>query len=345
MKGERMKGLVIREPGLVELASDIPMPEIDEYQALCRNVGCGICNGTDLKLIDGSLRGMGAYPNVFGHEAVGEVIAVGGKVRNFKIGDYVLRSCLPDMPGLAGRWGGFAQFGIVDDYCARIEDGVEADDGFRTRQVIPPGIDPIDATMIITLKEVAAALVRLDLKPGMDVVVVGCGPVGLAMLSMCRCMGAGRLALAGHHEERLQTALRLGADRVVNTRNTDLAAFCRKAFPNGVDMLIDCVGRVEVINQAMQIMKEEGKIALYGIGMHNGDCINWEDAPYNFNIHSVQWPIAKYEQQVHDFVCEKVLSGEVNLKEFVSHVLPVEQYEEGLALVRSRKGKKVVLSF
>lgn len=340
-----MKGLVIPEPGKVELRHDLPMPEIDAYQALCKNIGCGICNGTDIKLIDGGLREYGAYPNVFGHEAVGEVIRVGEKVRSFKVGDRVLRSCLMDMDRLHSRWGGFAEYGLVDDYWARVEDGVQADDGFRTRQVLPPQIDAVDATMIITLKEVAAALVRLGMKEGMDVAVVGCGPVGLAMAAMCKCMGAGRLLLAGHHAERLETAIALGADFAINTRDTDMVEFVRKEFPAGLDLLIDCVGRVSIINQAMHVVKEEGKIALYGIGMHNGDCIDWEDAPYNFNIHSVQWPIAKYEEQVHDFVCRQVVDGKVDLKRFVTHALPVERFEEGLELVRSRKGLKVVLTF
>lgn len=340
-----MKGLVITEPGKVELRNDLPMPEIDDYQALCKNIGCGICNGTDLKLIDGRLRDFSVYPNVFGHEAVGEVIRVGSKVHSFKVGDRVLRSCLPDSVQMSSRWGGFAEYGLVDDYWARIEDGVPADDGFRTRQVIPPQIDAVDASMIITLKEVAAALLRLEMKADMDVVVVGCGPVGLAMASMCKCMGAGKLLLAGHHNDRLQTALELGADYAINTKEIDLVDFIEEKFPNGIDLLIDCVGSVAVINQAMCVMKEEGKIALYGIGMHMGDCIDWDHVPYNFNIHSVQWPIAKYEEQVHDFVCKQITDGRVNLKWFVSHVLPVEEFDTGLELVRNRKGRKVVLTF
>ena len=340
-----MKGLMIQSSGQIKLAEDMLMPEIDDYQALCRTVACGICNGTDLKLLDGGLRLYGAYPCLLGHEAVGQVIRVGKKVRHFHEGDYVLRSCMPDMPGLHSRWGGFAEYGMVDDYHARIEDGVPAEDGFRTRQVIPAGIDPVDATMIITLKEVTAALVRLGLKPGSSVVVVGCGPVGLAMAAMSKRMGAARVLLAGHHEERLQAAVNLGADEAVNTKTTDLVAYAKGSFPEGVDLFVDCVGKASIIDQAMQLMKEEGKIGLYGIGMHTGDCIDWEKAPYNFDIHSVQWPIAHYEEEAHDLVCRQVVEGGLDLKLFVTHVLPVEQYKEGIELVRSRKGCKVALTF
>ncbi len=51
-----MKGLIVNGDGKVVLASDIPMPEIDDYQVITRTIACGICNGTDLKLAEGKLK-------------------------------------------------------------------------------------------------------------------------------------------------------------------------------------------------------------------------------------------------------------------------------------------------
>ena len=73
-----MKGLVVESAGKICLHDDLPLPEIDEYQVLCRNVGCGICNGTDMQLIRGQMPFI-QYPFVLGHEAVGQVVAVGKK--------------------------------------------------------------------------------------------------------------------------------------------------------------------------------------------------------------------------------------------------------------------------
>ena len=72
-----MKGLVVESAGKICLHDDLPLPEIDEYQVLCRNVGCGICNGTDMQLINGQMPFI-QYPFVLGHEAVGQVVAVAG---------------------------------------------------------------------------------------------------------------------------------------------------------------------------------------------------------------------------------------------------------------------------
>ena len=110
-----MKGLVVEAAGKICLREDLPLPEIDAYQVLCRNVGCGICNGTDMQLINGQMPFI-QYPFVLGHEAVGQVVAVGEKVRSFQEGDYILRSALPGLPGYHSFWGGFAEYGVADDY-------------------------------------------------------------------------------------------------------------------------------------------------------------------------------------------------------------------------------------
>lgn len=340
-----MKGLVIEGNGKAALAHDIPVPEINDYQVLTKTIACGICNGTDLKLIEGKLRGFSVYPAVLGHESVGEVVQVGKKVRNYKVGDHVLRTSLTNMKEYYSLWGSFAEYGTADDYEAEIEDGVPADEGRCTQQVIPSQIDAADGTMIITLKEICSALHRLDLQPGISVAVVGCGPVGLSMTALARLMGAGKVVMAGHHRERLKAAEKLGADLAFSSKEQDVVKTVKAYMPEGVDLFVDCVGRTSIIDQGMQIVKETGKIGLYGIGMHTGDVIDWDKAPYNFNLHSVQWPIALEEKKVHDEVIGYILDGKLDLKDFVSHVLPVEEFEQGIELVKTRKGLKVALKF
>ena len=340
-----MKGLIVRGDGTLELSDQIPMPEIDDYEAVTKTIACGICNGTDLKLIEGKLKGFSDYPAVLGHESVGEVIRVGSKVRNLKVGDRVLRTILKPAEKYNSLWGSFAEYGYVNDYAARIEDGVEADEGTCTHQVIPRNIDPVDGVMIITLKEICSALHRLGMQRGMNVVVVGCGPVGISMAALAKVMGTGKLMLSGHHEERLDVAKKMGADRVINSKNENLIRAVRDYMPEGVDLFVDCVGRAGIIDQGRQVVKETGKIGLYGIGMHTGDLIDWDNAPYNFQIHSVQWPVSQEERKVHDEVVGYVLDGKINLKDLVTHRFPIDAYEEGFQMVKNREGLKVALEF
>jgi len=119
-----MKGIVVYRDGTIKV-EDLPKPEIHEYQALVQNLSCGICNGTDLKLIHGSFKGFDTYPAVLGHESVGRVVEVGSKVTSFKPGDLVLRSILETVGDdrFSSGWGSFAEYGVVGDIAAMKRDG------------------------------------------------------------------------------------------------------------------------------------------------------------------------------------------------------------------------------
>ena len=217
-----MRGLVVDGKGNVMLKHDIPMPTVSDYTAVVKTLACGICNGTDVKLREGHLNGFDTYPAVLGHESVGRVVETGKKVISYKKGDLVLRSGLDDMPPLYhSLWGSFGEYGRVTDYQAMARDGVAADISDISQQVIPSEIDPVDGVMIITLKEVCAAVKRLGVGPGDYVAVSGCGPVGLALVKFCKLAGASYVALSGHHDERLGVAKKLGADLAVNSRKAN----------------------------------------------------------------------------------------------------------------------------
>ena len=88
---KKMKTLIVDEDGNLNVC-EIPIPDINENQALVKTISCGICNGTDAKLIHRKFKGVdkSEYPLMLGHEGVGKVIAVGKNVTSYKIGDVVL---------------------------------------------------------------------------------------------------------------------------------------------------------------------------------------------------------------------------------------------------------------
>ena len=134
-----------------------------------------------------------------------------------------------------------------------------------------------------------SALKRLDMRPGLDVVIAGCGPVGIAMANLCRIMGAGKILLGGHHLARMQKALQLGADVAVNTREEDLTSRIREEMGKAA-LFIDAVGNGAVLSHGLRSVKPEGVIGIYGIGLHSTQAVAWEDADYCWEIRSVQWP-------------------------------------------------------
>ena len=340
-----MKGLVTDGRGGIFLREDIPMPKMGEYDGLVKTVGCGICNGTDLKLADGHLKGFGTYPAVLGHEAVGRVIRTGTKVRNYREGDLVLRSELPDRGQYYSLWGGFSEYALVTDCDAMEEDGLTIQDvGARSKTVVPDGIDGTDACMLITLEEIYSALKRLDMRAGQNVVIAGCGPVGIAMANLCRILGAGKILLGGHHKARMQKALELGADVAVDTREEDLSLRIREEMGKA-DLFIDAVGNGTVLSHGLRSVKPGGVIGIYGIGLRSTQPVAWEDADYCWEIRSVQWPDYGHLVTIQKETADLVLEGKLHLSDYVTHRLPVEDYERGFELVKNREGLKVVLTF
>ena len=81
-----MKSVIVPAPGKIEIR-EVETPAINAYQALVKTEMVALCNATDSKLIAGHFPGVDTYPLALGHENAGIVVAVGEKVRNFKVGD------------------------------------------------------------------------------------------------------------------------------------------------------------------------------------------------------------------------------------------------------------------
>ena len=83
-----MKTVIVPAPGKIEIRQ-VETPVINAYQALVKTEMVALCNATDSKLVAGKFPGVDTYPLALGHENAGIVVAVGEKVRNFKMGDRV----------------------------------------------------------------------------------------------------------------------------------------------------------------------------------------------------------------------------------------------------------------
>ncbi|MBU0607319.1 MAG: alcohol dehydrogenase catalytic domain-containing protein, partial [Armatimonadetes bacterium] len=155
-----MLAAVVEQPGRL-VVREVPMPTIDETECLVKILACGLCNSTDRKLLDGHFRykGPDAYPGILGHESVGRIVECGVAVESFKEGDLVLRpgASYPPGQGPNSMYGGLAQYGKVKD---------PRHGGSPMHQLVPAEIDPVDATLLVTLKETLSWLQRWLPTPG-----------------------------------------------------------------------------------------------------------------------------------------------------------------------------------
>ena len=126
-------------------------------------------------------------------EAIGRVVACGAMVRHFKVGDLVTRimNRLPEGSGYHLQWGAFAERGIVTDWQAMRDDGIDTSEWtkYTAQRVLPNTIDPIGACMIITWRETHSFFKQIDLARDSRLLIIGSGTQALAFTEHARNSG------------------------------------------------------------------------------------------------------------------------------------------------------------
>jgi len=334
---------------------EVPMPKIKECQALVKMLSCGICNGTDLKLIHGNFKNFNTYPAALGHEGVGKVVETGAKVQNLKAGDIVLLPFLEGkLDGIYSGWGAYSEYAVVGDAEAYIANGLgpgtpEFLEGYFAQTVIKPEdlVNPVEASMIVTFREVLSAIRRFRFEPNESVFIIGAGPVGLCFTQFCKLLGLKTVITCDISDEKAAYAKKMGADYVFNSKNTDVYSEVKKMFPEGIDYVVDAVGINELINEAMALIKYNGKICCYGISPRLGMELDWSRAPYNWTIQFIQWPLKKEEAEAHSQIMAWINLGVLKPMDYISDIFDFDHIIDAFKLIEERKSstRKIVIEF
>ena len=335
---ETMKAVIVQNKKL--RIEEIPRPEPGPYQCLLKTLFAATCNETDARFLANSAE----QPKVLGHESVGRVIAVGDKVRNIREGEIWLRPTGvysgQEHAGFGSAIGGFCEYGLVTDLAAAKEDGFELPPGValysKYQQKVPPTIDPKDATMMVTLKETLSWTQRNDIGPGKGVLIFGDGPVGQCFVRMAKLLGAGPIVCVGHWPHRLEKARALGADRVINRKEQPIAEACPERV---ADVVIDAVGKYELIAEAFPLMRHLCRYTVYGL-------TRTRQVGFELGTGPRQWSLVFMrmdESETHELVIEMIESGRLDPSQFYDVVLPMTQAAEAMERLAKCTADKVVL--
>ncbi len=343
-----MKTLIVHGDGKLEVR-EVERPRINSKQALVKMICCGICNGTDAKLIHRRFKGFGPdkYPLMLGHEGVGEVVEVGKDVKGFHIGDKVL---LPFVDAdkeqygdLESGWGAFSEYGVVNDLGAYGLAGAPECAYGQTK--LPDGIDPVDACMIITLREVLSSIKRFGIRENQSVAVFGCGPVGLTFIRFMSLLGVSPIIAFDIMPEKLDEAKKAGADYTFDSRE-DAKEHVRSICPQGVDYMLDAVGISDLINQGMELIRDGGKLCCYGISPNLGMSLDWSKAPYNWQLQFQQFPSKIEEGEATNQILSWIRTGVIDLKDYISDYFRFEDVLEAFQKLDKRQiAKKGIVVF
>lgn len=233
-----MKVAVLHAAGDLRL-DEARKPEPGAGDVLIGVAAAGIC-GTDLHF-----RNMGTRfgrPMPLGHEFAGEVVAVGGNVRSFKVGDRVAYNSYnsPADVGRGGECGGFSPYVVLRD----------VDGHAQSLCRLPQGLSLEHAALVEPIAVAAHAVNRADPKPGESVTVFGVGPIGLGVVMALRWRGVEDIVVFDLSALRRERALRLGARAAFDPRETPAADALRGLRGTGASLFGTSYPRTDVYIEA-----------------------------------------------------------------------------------------------
>jgi 2-desacetyl-2-hydroxyethyl bacteriochlorophyllide A dehydrogenase len=244
-----MKALILKGIAQVEM-SDLPMPVPAAGQVLVRNQVCAVCNATDTKMYKGK-HALATFPCAFGHEGAGIVEAVGEGVTKVRPGDRVLGAGYPASEGLGSFWGQYAEYGVT---------------GEAEIVPIPEGVPLDHAALSHMLGEALNALRIAQLQPGEHVVIIGCGAVGLSLLTVVQHAYPASITMIDISDEKLALAKSLGATHAINSQREDAAArLADITGGEGSNALFEAVGSPKTYDLAYELLNRRGLLIPFGM--------------------------------------------------------------------------------
>lgn len=232
-----MKAAILTESGF-EIHS-ISQPTIADHEVLVKTLACGVCSG-DVFVYKNRADFVATY-NRLGHEASGEVVAVGEGVTDVQLGDVVTALALP----------------AYSEYFVAPSDTVVK---------LPDTVDPTYA-----LGEAIACCVhaanRFGIRPGDKVAIVGCGFMGLVCQQLAKHQGADFICAIDPLADRRAMSEQLGADVTYNPFEQSSADIL--AAHGEFDVVIEAAGVQSAIDLSTDLVTQHGRIILVGYHQSN----------------------------------------------------------------------------
>ncbi|MFX4292959.1 alcohol dehydrogenase catalytic domain-containing protein [Streptomyces bohaiensis] len=329
---------------------DRPDPRVESStDAVVRIDTTTIC-GTDLHILAGDVPEV-APGTVLGHEAVGEVVDTGSAVADFRPGDRVLVSCISGCGRCSscrgGRYGqctgggGWVLGHTVDGTQAEFTRVPNADFGLHH----VPEAEPAEKAVLLsdvfpTAFEVGALNGRVA--PGDTVLVVGAGPIGLAVVAAVRLFSPARVIVTDRDDTRLRAARAVGADATVRAEEDPGRLVADLTDGLGADVAVEAVGTPATFELCAAVLRPGGRLA--NVGVHG--------SPASLALHEL-WNrnVTITTGLVDTFSTPRLLSmlasDRLPAGELVTHRFALEQMEEAYATFGDALGSealKVVLA-
>jgi len=360
--------------------ADLPEPALPGPRWIrVKNGQCGIC-ASDLALLyvkgDPAI-GPAALPGnqrfYLGHEVVSTVVEVGPEVRRVRVGDRVIMdtrfggtNCLSQEIEPACPFCARGEFGLCENASANLGPrgvGGGWGDGYTAHETevypLPEGLSDDQATLIEPMAVGTHAVLRRPPQPGWQVLVVGCGIIGLLVLQAARAVCPDcRLVAMARYPHQARAARRLGADEVISpgegyagvARLTGArhysAALNKGMLLGGFDLIYDCVGAGGTIEDSLRWARAGGTVVIVGLDLAqlkvDLNPIWYQEVNLiGANGHGAdEWQGRR--RHTYAWVIDWLKAGKLSAEGLISHRFPFEAYRQAIAVSQDKAGEESI---
>lgn len=316
---------------------DVPKPVTAARQVLVRVRAAGVCYSDIM-----AYKGLHPYripPVITGHEAAGEIVAVGEGVSRIKIGDRVTVEphagcgvCMqcrhgrynlcPDKRLIGvGSWiGAFSEFMIAEEQmCYKIPDSLSWEEA--------AALEPF---------AVGFHAVRVSgLGIGDTAAVLGCGTIGMMTLISARIGGAVSILASEPSSLKREKALLMGADAATNPLETDpVAKALEMTGGNGFDTVFVTVSGTQVLKQALLMCRRGGTVVVVAVFPGETPVELWQVQNYERKLVGTNM----YTSDDYEAAVALAASGKIDMKPLITHRVPLEKSPDAIrALAEGKK--------
>ena len=302
---------------------DVEQPVASSGGVVVRMYACGIC-GSDMHVFNADLfakdstKVIDGY-RIIGHEFTGEIVEVGKDVTSWKVGDRVVS---------VHNKGGMAEYVHIPG------------DRLKNLYRIPPGLPYITAA---TLEPFCNPVHSFHLREPQDdetVAIFGCGCMGLGYLQVVKAYTRARTIMVDLSPFRLETASKLGADVVLNARETDPVQEIKqltgdhyvryqKKSAGGCDVTIDYAGNPLTLGQALEVVKPSDGAVIIASGYE--DTLTLDPNMVMFKYMTIYGSMGYTEEETEESL-RLITGGKVQRDLLVTHTLPLDKALEAFQI-------------
>ncbi len=330
-----MKAVRLYAPGDLR-TGDEPVPVPGPGEVLLRIRVVGVC-ASDVHYYNEGRIGdqIVTEPLILGHEVGAEVVATGPGVSGLSPGDRVAvepgqscGNCEPCRRGWPNLCPAVRFFGTPP-----VDGALREFVAWPARLCIklPPGMSFDEAAMTEPMAVGIYAVDLAKMQGGEKVAILGAGGIGLSVLQAARVAGAGKIWVTDPVAERCRFALRLGADHAIQG-DPEAAALAVRDESGGPDVVFECAGTNEAVQQAVAIAGFNARVIIVGIPYPDEVCFTASTARRK-NLTLV---FVRRSRDAVERAIEWAQDGRIDLKSLVTHRFSLDQADLALRLARDR---------